>query len=267
MELEIISKYPGKNNRPTPILFVHGAFAGAWCWEEYFLPYFAAHGYEAHALSLRGHGKSEGLENIRVHSFPDYLYDVSQVILSLKTCPILVGHSMGGFIIQKYLESCKIHACVLMGSVPPGGLFFPSMRMLWRYPELCRKIYLINMLPKNMWQYVASFEEIRDLFFNKAVTVETVKKYLPLFQHESYRIMWEMTGEYFLADTRKNTTPMLVLGAENDIFIPPVFVHSTAKAYNTQAHIFPGMGHAMMLDKDWQAAADRILGWLNEKGL
>ena len=267
MELEIISKYPGKNHRPTPILFVHGAFAGAWCWEEYFLPYFAAHGYEAHALSLRGHGKSEGREGIWLHSFPDYLYDMSQVILSLKTCPILVGHSMGGFIVQKYLESCPLPASVLMGSVPPGGLLFPSLRMLWRYPHLCRKLYLVNMLPKNMWEYVASFEEMRDLFFNKAVSVETVKKYLPFFQRESCRMMWDMTGEFFLVDTLKNITPMLVLGAENDVIIPPVFVRSTAKAYHTQAHIFPGMGHAMMLDKDWKAAADHILGWLNEKGL
>lgn len=267
MELEIISKYPGKNNHSTPILFVHGAFAGAWCWEEHFLPYFAAHGYEAHALSFRGHGKSEGSEDIWLHSLPDYLYDLSQVILDLKTCPILVGHSMGGFLVQKYLESCKLPAAVLMGSVPPGGLFFPSLRMLWRYPHLCRKIYLINMVPKNMWKYVASYEEIRDLFFNKDFPAESVKKYLPFFQRESCRMMWEMAGEYFSVKPENNSSPMLVLGAEKDVIIPPVFVRSTAKAYKTEAHIFPGMGHAMMLDKDWQGPADLISGWLNEKRL
>ncbi|RLC08454.1 MAG: alpha/beta hydrolase, partial [Deltaproteobacteria bacterium] len=57
MKLEVISKYPKGKKHSVPILFIHGAFAGAWCWEEYFLPYFADHGYESHALSLRGHGK------------------------------------------------------------------------------------------------------------------------------------------------------------------------------------------------------------------
>ena len=56
MNLEVISKYPAGAARPTPLLFVHGAWHGAWCWDEHFLDFFAAHGYAAHALSLRGHG-------------------------------------------------------------------------------------------------------------------------------------------------------------------------------------------------------------------
>ena len=45
MELEIISKRPRAKTHPTPLLFVHGAWHGAWCWEN-FLSYFAEHGYE-----------------------------------------------------------------------------------------------------------------------------------------------------------------------------------------------------------------------------
>lgn len=60
MQLEIISRKPASSARPTPLLFVHGAWHAAWCWAEYFLDYFAAHGYESSALSLRGHGGSEG---------------------------------------------------------------------------------------------------------------------------------------------------------------------------------------------------------------
>ncbi|MBC7517162.1 MAG: alpha/beta hydrolase [Alkalinema sp. FL-bin-369] len=43
----------------SPIFFVHGAWHAAWC-RENFLPYFANHGYAAYAVSLRGHGTSEG---------------------------------------------------------------------------------------------------------------------------------------------------------------------------------------------------------------
>jgi hypothetical protein len=41
-------------------LVLHGGFHAAWCWEEYFLPRFCAHGFDVHACSLRGQGASEG---------------------------------------------------------------------------------------------------------------------------------------------------------------------------------------------------------------
>ena len=33
------------------------------------------------------------------------------------------------------------------------------------------------------------------------------------------------------------------------------------------AEFLPDMGHAMLLDTGWQAVVDRILRWLNERGL
>ena len=39
--LEIIVRQPEGRQQPHPLLFVHGAYSGAWCWDEYFLPYFA----------------------------------------------------------------------------------------------------------------------------------------------------------------------------------------------------------------------------------
>jgi alpha-beta hydrolase superfamily lysophospholipase len=36
--------------------------------------------------------------------------------------------------------------------------------------------------------------------------------------------------------------------------------------YGAQAEIFPNMAHDMMLEKDWESVAKRILDWLKEKG-
>lgn len=38
-----------------PILFLHGAAHGAWCWAEHFMPYMEQQGLECHAVSFRGH--------------------------------------------------------------------------------------------------------------------------------------------------------------------------------------------------------------------
>ena len=54
--LEVRKRLPATRSRKPPLLFVHGGYCDAWFWEPYFLPWFAARGYAAYALSLRGHG-------------------------------------------------------------------------------------------------------------------------------------------------------------------------------------------------------------------
>src|SRR4030067_501694 len=103
MRLETISRLPKTQTHSTPLLFIHGMWHGAWCWDETFLPFFAEHGYRVTALSLRGHAGSEG--KIRGSRIADYVSDVERVVRTFETPPVLIGHSMGGFIVQKYLET------------------------------------------------------------------------------------------------------------------------------------------------------------------
>jgi alpha-beta hydrolase superfamily lysophospholipase len=64
---------------------------------------------------------------------------------------------------------------------------------------------------------------------------------------------------------RRVTTPLLVLGAELDRCILQREVCATARAYNTDAQIFPDMGHDMMLEPEWAAVAERIHTWLETR--
>ena len=57
--LDRLLTYDEHMTQRSPIFFVHEAWHAAWCWEN-FLPYFANRGYAAYAVSLRGHGTSEG---------------------------------------------------------------------------------------------------------------------------------------------------------------------------------------------------------------
>ena len=63
------------------------------------------------------------------------------------------------------------------------------------------------------------------------------------------------------------TTPLLVLGAELDACVTEAETQRTARAYRTEAEVFPNMGHNMMLEPGWQAVAARIDGWLTDRGL
>lgn len=95
-----------------PLIFVHGAWHAAWCWDEHFLDYFAARGYRALAVSLRGHGGSATSKPLRGLSIADYVEDVRAVANTLPTLPVVIGHSVGGLIVQKYLESQSVAVSV-----------------------------------------------------------------------------------------------------------------------------------------------------------
>jgi pimeloyl-ACP methyl ester carboxylesterase len=85
--LEVIDKGPARESHKTPLLFVHGAWHGAWCWDEHFLDYFAAKGYRSLAVSLRGHRKSPAPKSIRFCSVADLVDDVASVASSLPCNP------------------------------------------------------------------------------------------------------------------------------------------------------------------------------------
>ena len=60
---------------------------------------------------------------------------------------------------------------------------------------------------------------------------------------------------------------MLVLGAARDNMLSPGEIKATAWAYHTRAEIIPGVAHNSMLERNWQAVADRILVWLGGREL
>jgi len=68
-------------------------------------------------------------------------------------------------------------------------------------------------------------------------------------------------------DARPVTAPLLVLGATDAGSRANGEVSAAARTYQTDAELFPSMGHMMMLEPGWQAVAERIEGWLGGQGL
>lgn len=262
MHLEIITRQPKTNAGMTPLLFVHGMFCSAWVWEN-FLAYFAEHGYEAHAVSLRGHGSSEGRERIRLIRSDEYVEDVAHVAGRLRSAPVLIGHSMGGYVIQKYLEKYAVPAVVLLASVPPAGTFKMLVRQSVRHPWKTVKCHMT-------WNPYAMIETprlARKVFFSDDMPFEMVNRHFARFQNEPYRAALEATFFNLPRPDKINPLPMLVLSGANDVILSREEVESTARAYRTQAEFIPNIAHFMMLEADWMKVAERILTWLREKGL
>lgn len=269
VSLEVLHAKPAKPVTTPPLLFVHGAFCGAWIWAENFLDWFAARGFDAYAVSLRGHGTSGNLNDLQRAGIADFVDDVSSVMASLPRRPVLIGHSMGGMVVQRLLERSDprtfareptVAGAALMSSVSPGGLWGTTLHMAMNTPNVLWALAGMQTFGTGM----ASAEALHRALFPASVPLETTQKYLTRFQTESMRAQTDLTFSPPPVCTNGKAIPMLVIGASEDTFVPPWMARSTARYYDAPCHILEGMGHAMMLEPDWERAATILHDWLTE---
>jgi pimeloyl-ACP methyl ester carboxylesterase len=258
IQLEIISREPETPIFEAPLLFVHGTGHGAWCWDEHFLPFFAARGFSAHAVSLRGHGESEGRAKLKWTSISNYVEDVFRAANRLPARPVLIGHSLGGLVVQKYLEKHDAPAAILVAPSPSEGMFLSGLKIQLKNPWLMARV---------MWKqdYAVMYSTpalAKKFLFSEDADDEKIAGYVERFGSESYRAALEMI--YNLPKPRKIRTPMLVLGAENDAIISPKKIEKTAREFNADLKIFPNMAHDLMLEQGWKQVAEYMVDWLEK---
>jgi pimeloyl-ACP methyl ester carboxylesterase len=259
-DLEVLHVAPvtPKQDAP-PLLFVHGAWHGAWCW-EHFLPFFAENGYDAYALSLRAHGNSEG-KSPRWAGWSDYVADVAYVAGQLSQTPVIIGHSMGGYVTQKYLETHKAHAAIFLASIPAHGILPFVMRLMRDVPfDMLRA-----GLTLSPYQLVRSPERALKHFFSESLPQEELLRYYNQLGDESMRILLESSifalPQPSKVRRRQKNLPTLVLAAERDVIFMPPEERDTAEAYRADYRTFD-MAHDMMLEPNWDEVAKHMLRWL-----
>jgi pimeloyl-ACP methyl ester carboxylesterase len=256
--LEVIDKGSSSREHPLPLLFVHGGWHGAWCW-EHFLDFFADAGYRAVAVSLRGHGGSPAPKPLHKVSIADYIDDVRAVADDLGGWPVLIGHSLGGFVVQRYLETRHAPAAVLVGSVPPQGVLTLALRVWRRRPSMTLEAWSDRTLLK----FLATPALAREYLFCADTPEAVVESCRQRAGAESMRAA--MTDPVIRrVRTRRVSTPILVLGAKYDGFVSTAAVRATARAYATEPEFF-SMGHNMMLEPGWPDVAGRIHAWLQAR--
>jgi len=256
MKLEIVSREPQVLKFDAPLLFVHGSCHAAWCYEENFLPYFAENGFSSHAVSLRGHGASEGNEKLSWASIADYVEDVFKTAQKLSKPPVLIGHSLGGLVVQKFLENHEARAAILLAPSPSNGMFRSGSRLFFQNPLIFAKVFL-----RQDFQIIYGTPElVKKNLFSVDADEEKIERFTKRLGKESFRAAIEMI--YNLPNPKLVKTPMLVLGGENDVIVPPHEIEKTAAAFNADYKIFLNTAHDLMLERNWQEVADFMIDWL-----
>jgi len=258
--LEVLRKGRGRKGRP-PLLFIHGGFAGAWCWDVHFLDWFAVNGWECHAPSLRGHGGSEGHDDIHLFGIDDYVADIVHVARGLDGPPVLIGHSMGGFVAQRYLEQHPAIAAILLAPVPATGLAGAGLAMALGNPALFWDVGLAHEFGRKAPSPAVLFEAVYGHRPDDGFS-----RYGDRFTDESHRAWADMCNAAFLDGAQIPDMPIKVIGGEADRLIPPAFIRSAARMLGERAEMMPGLGHALMLEPGWDDVAGRMAGWLAGQG-
>lgn len=237
------------------ILLVHGAWHGAWCWDD-FAERLGECGHAVRAIALRGHDRPPR----RIwHRIRHYVEDLSAAVDELTEPPILVGHSIGGFVVQKCLERRTAAGAVLLASAPPWGVMATTARIALRHPLA----FLMCTLQLRLKPLLATSARVRDLMFTPDTPAEIVNRCAARVYDESYLAFLDALLLTRVRPSRIRTR-LLVLGAERDTVFTPAQVRRTARAFGTEAEIYDGMGHDMMLDVGWERVADRIHAWTTE---
>lgn len=270
--LEVLHAIPSAPRDAPPLLFVHGAFCGAWIWAEHLLPALAEAGWTAHAVSLRGHGASDGQDALRETGLDDFVSDVRQVMDELPRPPVLIGHSMGGMVVQRVIEQPSIKAfrkaptvagAILMSSVPPGGLWGTMMHLAMHDPWLLMNLAAIQTFGDE----AATLEAVHRAMFSTAASPEVTRLYLDRMQTESWQVQIDMSVRPPPVVINARAIPHLVIGAQEDSFVPPWMARMTAHVYGADCTILDNAGHAMMLGPAWPRTVETITGWLEANRL
>ncbi|GGK30742.1 alpha/beta hydrolase [Streptomyces camponoticapitis] len=233
-----------------PIVFVHGGSHGSWLWENW-LPYFAGKGRHCYAFSWFNHTGSRALPTGEFvqRGMLDATRELDIVVSHINETPVLMAHSMGAAVTQKYSEDHSVLAQVLLAPVPSTeskGEPIP-LPVDWSAP--------FPPMPYDMaveW-FLAGCPE------------EDARRYYGLMPDESPKAVWEAAqrGAAIELDRTRIGGPTLMVAGGKDIVSPADLVRRHAAHFGADYLYLADRAHSLILEPRWHDVADRVNSWLS----
>jgi pimeloyl-ACP methyl ester carboxylesterase len=256
--------------RSRTIVFIHGMFMTPLCWEQW-VPYFQANGYICIAPAWPG--RNEPVAVLRKNhpdpqlgklTLTDVVEHLASVVKNLDEKPILIGHSMGGLVVQILLQRDLAVAGVAIDSAPPAGVFTTQ----WSF--LKANWPMINPLISSHEPRLMSFEDFQYAFVNTFPLEEQKAAYEKYVVPESRGVPRESLGGLARIDFTKPHAPLLLTAGSDDHIIPAALNKNNYKKYQQSSSVtdfkeFMGRTHFLIGQTGWEEIADYITDWLNGK--
>lgn len=241
----------GEPGGSPSLLFVHGYWQAAWTWDVHVTPELARRGRHCAALSLRGHGGSEG--RIRGSSIDDYVGDITRAVRLLGGRPVIVGHSMGGFTTQHYLASGgSATAVVLVSPVPRRGAWGATLRVARRHPFA----FLMTNLTLDVGHVVGTMERACDFLVADDFPPGELAGFFGRLERASYRAYLDLL--FNRPDLSDVHLPARVIGGTDDAFFSREEWADTASSLDGELVMLPGIGHQPMWERRGEPLVEEL---------
>ncbi|CAM3589495.1 AB hydrolase-1 domain-containing protein [Bordetella sputigena] len=242
----------GASQRPgmPSLLFVPGAFHGAWCYAAY-LEYFAGLGIACAALDLPGHGWLPQTPAFHRHGVRDFGECVTQAMDLIDGPVVLAGHSMGALPVLYAASQREVAGVVLMAPSPPGNV--PGARA-------------IAPVPSGASRQPPGLDGVRRRFTG-AMSEQEIATVAARLCPESAEAM---NDRYLLRvpiPPQAIDAPGLCLEAGDDDpdRHPAGQDKAVADFYGFEYRLLPALPHCMMYARGWQESAQAIREWYERR--
>jgi pimeloyl-ACP methyl ester carboxylesterase len=255
------------SSSPRLVVFITGTFIGSNCWDDW-RSHFESAGYkciapvwphkEASAEELRNRPANDPVASNTLTSLMNHF---ASIIKALPEKPILIGHSLGGLIVQLLLQDELGDAGVALHSFPPQGVnrfWLSFLKAIWEAMVLFSsgdKTYLMSFIK---WRYTIAngmdYEQQKELYYRYAIP-------------ESKKIIRESFNCVIKIDFKKHHAPLLITSGSNDKLIPASLSYSNYKKYANSNSVtdyieFKTHTHLLFGVPAWKEEADAVLHWL-----
>lgn len=208
---------------------------------------------------MRGHGWSEGAEDIEQATIDEYYADLERAVAYVQAetgqMPVLVGFSMGAILTQKYIEENQPHTAILLGMGNPRfGL--PSFKN-WR------RRYAGEHHPADLTALHQDPAFQRALLFTDNERPDGHKRYVTkMVTQAGSQAIWADLENY-TPQPAKSTRVVIVAG-EQDPFTPSAALKYVHNLYDAEILILENTRHGVPVGENWKKGAKGILQFLRQ---
>jgi pimeloyl-ACP methyl ester carboxylesterase len=225
-----------------PVILIHGIAASLHDWTDV-APSLAAQGYSTYALDLLGHGdspKPEDTGSYHIESIYAHFRDWLQK-LHLSEPPLLVGHSMGGYIslVHALRNPQAVRGLVLINPFYSPMQLSPVMRVMRRRPAMGEKA--LQVVPEWLIQKITGW----DARTTSNLSARARRQIAIDYKRASPKFVY-ITREIPDLTPRlpEVETPALVIWGERDQTLQPASFPRLVQALpRSAAQAIPGCGH------------------------
>jgi alpha-beta hydrolase superfamily lysophospholipase len=262
----------GTNN----VVLVHGLWMTPLSW-EFWANHYTERGYSVYAPSWPGMERDVRALRRDPGSYADIGFrqivdHYEKLVIELEHAPILIGHSIGGLVVQALLDRGLGCCGVAIASAPIKGI--------WTLPYSTMRVVTPQLLTMQSHRCAPlSPAQFHYAFMNTSSPEESFRIYLRYAVPGPDRVLFQTELANFnpFAETavnvrRNNRAPLLMIAGTDDHLIPPRIVKANVRAYRhstavTEYKEFAGRTHFIIGQRGWEEVANFALDWARDQEL